>query len=280
MNPSASTDYSVLDHPDICARIFHPRTEPPRQDASNAVMNHMIPVDGDLHVGAKFHLGEKSSVNVLLFHGNGEIAADYGDVGAHLNRLGINFMVVDYRGYGRSDGEPTVTGMMNDCHAIFNHVHKWLGDNGYTGPLAVMGRSLGSASALELAFAYPSRIDALIIESGFAFTEPLLRLLGVDIQSIDFHESASFGNLFKAGTYHGPTLFIHAEYDHLIPATEGQALYDVSPSTEKEILIISDADHNDILVRGWNDYFGAIHRLANALSDRVQPFGVDGSSRR
>ena len=89
----------------------------------------------------------------------------------------------------------------------------------------------------------------------------------VDIQSIDFHESTSFGNLFKAGTYHGPTLFIHAEYDHLIPATEGQALYDVSPSTEKEILIISDADHNDILLRGWNDYFGAIQRLAG-VSER------------
>jgi len=114
--------------------------------------------------------------------------------------MGINFMPVDYRGYGRSGGRPTVAAMMQDCHTIFEFARYWLLDNRYQGPLIVMGRSLGSASALELAWKYPQQIDALIIESGFANVKPLLQLLGVNVAAIGFEESAGFGHLDKIKT--------------------------------------------------------------------------------
>lgn len=82
---------------------------------------------------------------------------------------GVNFLVADYRGYGLSGGVPTVSAMLGDSHHILDYARIRLEANGYGGPLVVMGRSLGSAPALELA-AHRDGIDGLIIESGFALT--------------------------------------------------------------------------------------------------------------
>jgi len=75
--------------------------------------------------------------------------------------------------------------MMRDSHLVLDFVKKWLLDKGYKGPLILMGRSLGSASVLELASHYKDRIDGLIVESGFAFSDPLLQLLGVNLKAIN-----------------------------------------------------------------------------------------------
>ena len=71
-----------------------------------------------------------------------------------------------------------------------------------------MGRSLGSASALELAWAHKTDIDALVIESGFALAAPLLRLLGVDTEAIGFSEEKGFRNIDKIRA------FDKADLDH------------------------------------------------------------------
>jgi pimeloyl-ACP methyl ester carboxylesterase len=217
MKLSKQTDYSILDRSEICTRIFYPRPEVGSSSKGKSESDILIPVAGQAQIGAKFHVGNKAGSLILFFHGNGEIAADYNDVAFYYRTMGINFVVVDYRGYGRSTGRPTVSSMMGDCHGIFEFVNRWRHSHGYHGSLIVMGRSLGSASALELASVYPSQVDGLIIESGFAFTEPLLQLLGIHTRAIGFEESTSFGNLFKAASYQGPALFIHAEYDDLIP---------------------------------------------------------------
>jgi fermentation-respiration switch protein FrsA (DUF1100 family) len=190
-------------------------------------------------------------VNILFFHGNGEIVADYDDLGPLYNKRGINFLAADYRGYGRSNGQPTVGAMMADSHIILQYAKQWLQTNAYGGPLVVMGRSLGSAPALELAAAHGDTIAGLIIESGFALATPLLRLLGVDVARIGFNEDKGFGNLDKIRRYKGPTLIIHAQHDHIIPFSDGQALHDASGSAKKRLLRIDHADHNDIFYRAW-----------------------------
>lgn len=266
MTISTVKDYSALDHPDVCAKIFHPRPEPGYGSTPYPDGDHLVPVEGNIHVGLKFHVGHADNANILFFHGNGEIAADYDDVGPHFDKIGANLIIADYRGYGRSGGQPSVTAMMNDCHVIFCYVEQWLKNNDLRGPLIVMGRSLGSASAYELAACHASRMGGLIIESGFAFAGPLLRLLGIDVDAIGFDEDTSFANLFKAATYQGPTLFIHAEFDQIIPYSDGKALHDVSPSERKRILMIPGADHNNILMQGWDDYFGAIEQFLSELA--------------
>ncbi len=257
-------DYSALDGPEIAYRIFHPRHET-RSCTNTLAKEIFIPVGEDIAIGARFHLADKEAPNILFFHGNGEIVSDYDDLGPVYNRIGINFLPVDYRGYGLSGGDPTVGSMMRDCHTIFDFTRKWLNDNGYAGPFIIMGRSLGSASALELASRHEDKINGLIIESGFAFTEPLLLLLGVDLRNLKLIESEGFRNLDKIKQFRKPVLIIHAEFDHIIPYSDALQFYRESPSADKTLLKIAGANHNDIFSRGLMEYMSAIKSFAGRL---------------
>jgi hypothetical protein len=233
--------------------------------AATEARDVLVPVGEDVVIGGRFHMVQPTAANILFFHGNGEIAADYDDIAALYNQLGLNFLPVDYRGYGRSTGTPTVTAMMRDAHLIYAFVRTWLKANGFPGPLFVMGRSLGSASALEIAANYGEEIDGLIIESGFAYAVPLLKLLGVRVWAMELKEEDGFGNLEKIAVYEGPTLIIHAEYDHIIPFSDGEALWEASPAADKTLLKIPGANHNDIFLRGIKEYFDSIKSLAERV---------------
>ena len=98
-------DYSALDGPEISLRIFHPRPE--WSSSANTSTNDIsIPVGDQIVIGARFYIANKEAPNIIFFHGNGEIVADYEDIGPIFNRMGINFLPVDYRGYGRSGENP------------------------------------------------------------------------------------------------------------------------------------------------------------------------------
>ena len=265
MTEQRAPDYGIIDQPEILSVLFHPRPEYGHTPTGPSAHEVMIPVEESVAVGACFHAANSSAPNILFFHGNGEIVSDYADLGPLYNKMGINFLAVDYRGYGRSEGKPTVTAMMQDGHVILNWTRDWLEKNGFNGPLAVMGRSLGSASALELASHQVSQIDGLIIESGFAFAAPLLQLLGISPAAVGFKEETGFGNIDKIKTIDKPTLIIHAEFDHIIPFSDGKALYDASPSKNKTLLMIPGANHNDIFARGLSEYLEAVKMLTQKL---------------
>ena len=255
-------DYAHMDRPEILLFLFHPRGEYRGAEKPPNAVDVLIPVEENMVVGARFHGAERSAPNLLFFHGNGEIVADYDEMGPLYNRMGINFLAVDYRGYGRSTGSPTITAMMRDCHLIFEFTSKWLEDTGCTGPLIAMGRSLGSASALELASHHKDRMSGLIIESGFAYAGPLLRRLGINPDAMGFKEEKGFRNLEKIKTWDKPALIIHAEQDHIIPFSDGEALYRACPAPDKTLLKVRGANHNDILIRGFDDYMNAVKDLA------------------
>ena len=258
-------DYSVLDRPEILMFLFHPRQEWGSPGTTSSPEDILIQVEKDVVVGARFHAAGKDAPTILFFHGNGEIVADYNDIGPLYLRMGINFLPVDYRGYGRSSGKPTITAMMRDSHVIFDYAQNWLKEKDYTGPFILMGRSLGSASALELSVHYGDKIDGLIIESGFAYAGPLLRLLGIDMEALGIKEEEGFRNIDKIRKFYKPTLVIHAEYDHIISLTEGQALYDACTARDKRLLIIPGANHNDIFLRGIKEYMEAVEDLTGRL---------------
>jgi uncharacterized protein len=263
MIDTSKIDYSLLDRPEILMFLFHPRPEwgsPPSRDG---VVEVLIPVEEGVVVGGRYYIAGKRAPNILFFHGNGEIVADYEDLAPLYAKRGLNFLPVDYRGYGRSTGSPTITSMMRDCHVIFDYTRDWLSRNGCTGPLIVMGRSLGSASVLELISCYEREIDGLIVESGFAHAGPLLELLGIDIQALGVTEEEGFRNVDKIRTFPKPTLIIHAEFDHIIPFSDGQALYEACPAEEKKLLKIPKANHNDIFARGIGPYMDAVKELTD-----------------
>ena len=265
MVENRTPEYGILDRPEILSVLFHPRPDYDRTPSRPQSREMMIPVAENVAVGACFHSADTDKPNILFFHGNGEIVADYAELGPLYIERGLNFLVVDYRGYGRSDGRPSVTAMMKDCHQILNWTREWLRGHDYTGPLAVMGRSLGSASALELASRYPETVNGLIIESGFAFAAPLLQLLGISPAAVGFREDQGFGHLDKIGHIGQPTLIIHAEFDHIIPFSDGKALYDASSATTKSFLKIPGANHNDIFARGLSEYLEAVTAFMQKL---------------
>jgi hypothetical protein len=265
MAPADKPDYALLDRPEVLNAIFHPRAEWGEPSSANEALAPGIPVAPDTHIGARFHIADEAAATILFFHGNGEIAADYDELGPLYNQMGVNFLVADYRGYGRSSGQPTVSAMLSDSHLILAYVRQWLTNHRQTGPLIVMGRSLGSASALELAAAHPGQVDGLIVESGFAYAEPLLKLLGVSLERLGFREDQGFGNLNKIGLYAGPTLIIHAQYDHIIPFSDGQALYHASDAAHKRLLRIDGANHNDIFAHGLTLYLQAVRDLVEHI---------------
>jgi len=258
-------NYSALDRPEILMYLFHPRPEWGGSSTGSTAKDVLIPVEQEVVIGGKFHMAQESSPSILFFHGNGEIVADYDEMGPMYNEMGINFLPVDYRGYGRSTGEPTITAMMRDCHVIFDYVRAWLKKKGFTGPFILMGRSLGSASVLELAAHYNTQADGLIVESGFAHAGPLLQLLGINLESLGFKEEKSFRNIDKIRAFGNPPLVIHAEYDHIIPFSDGQALYDASPAPDKTLLKIPGANHNDIFTRGLSEYTAAVKALIGKI---------------
>jgi hypothetical protein len=278
MSDISKIDYSVLDHPGVLMFLFHPRPELSVSSRRSAeadgdlprATDVMIPVEKDVAIGARFHMKEKIGANILFFHGNGEIVADYDELGPVYNQMGINFLAVDYRGYGRSSGKPTVTAMMQDCHVIFAFVRKWLAQNKFPGPVVLMGRSLGSASVLELAGAYQNLVGGLIVESGFALAGPLLKLLGISLAALGFKENEGFRNIDKISHFDKPTLIIHAQFDHIIPISDGQALYDACPSADKTFVKIPGANHNDIFLRGLPDYLAAVQNLIDRVLAKKQ----------
>jgi hypothetical protein len=268
---TVTADFSALDRPEVLMHLFHPRRDfgAPLSTSSEGeiqlprVQDIRVPVDPGIEVGVRLHLCGREETHILFFHGNGEIAADYDEIGPYYNRVGINFLAADYRGYGHSNGQPAVAAMMQDSHAILQFIAAWLAQNGFTGPMILMGRSLGSASAIELAAAHAEQISGLIIESGFAHAAPLLQLLGVDPAAIGFREDSAFRHLSKIAQFRKPLLVIHAEFDHIIPFSDGQALFDACPSAQKTLLKIPGANHNDILTHGFGEYLIAVRRFAS-----------------
>lgn len=265
MNDISKIDYSAFDRPEILLSLFHPRPEPrsflPPADSEDLV----IQVEKDVSLGARFYFAGSEFPTILFFHGNGEIVADYDDIAPLYKEMKINFIPVDYRGYGRSKGSPTITTMIRDSHVIFKYMKDLLKNKGCSETLVIMGRSLGSACALEICSNYKDDFAALIIESGFAYARPLLMLLGVDMNAMGITEQEGFRNIDKIRTFDKPTLIIHAEKDDIISFREGEALYNECPARNKRLVIIPEANHNDILLRGVREYTRAIKELINNI---------------
>ena len=153
---------------------------------------------------ARLYPASAEAPAILYFHGNGEIAADYDFVAPAYTALGLTLLVIDYRGYGASDGTPTATNLLLDAVAVFEAASDVFEDNLLSpAQLYLMGRSLGSAAAIEVALQAGERMAGLIIESGFADTLALLTRLGVRVPEVD-EGQAGFSNYGQDGTYHNP----------------------------------------------------------------------------
>jgi pimeloyl-ACP methyl ester carboxylesterase len=251
-------DYSEIDRPSILTYVFYPRdtfSTCPRWG-----FDHFVPVAEDISVHCRFYKENDNWPWVLYFHGNGEVVSDYDEIAIFYLKYGINLIVADYRGYGKSTGDPTFTDISCDAHIVYDSVTKALVEHGFQSGLWVMGRSLGSIPALEIAHRQKDTIQGLIIESGFPSITRLLSHLDVPATGIDL-DAIDRQCLTMVREITTPTLIIHGEYDTLVPLEEAETLHEQIGSNEKELLIIPGANHNDIMFVGLKQYFEAIKRF-------------------
>lgn len=251
---------SILDDPHILAYLFHPR----RNDLTNlpaGVSSVAVIVEQDVQVGGRLYAAQRESPLILYFHGNGEIAGDYDDLAPLYTQMGISLLVMDYRGYGTSNGTPTASNLGGDALVIFRALDGICASHGLT-PVRryLMGRSLGSAAAIEIASKVGNEIAGLIIESGFANTFPLLERLGLHVEGAD-EERDGAGNLTKIRQVSAPTLIIHGEVDTLIPVSDAEALYANSAAPDKKLVRIPGGAHNNVMIVNIRKYFGAIQQF-------------------
>lgn len=248
-------DYSFIDGSPIVRMIFYPR-----RDYSNTPPNAFdlnIPVDEGVTIACRGYVENSGCPWILYFHGNGEVVSDYDGIAPMYNRKGINLLVADYRGYGSSTGTPGLNHMIGDAHKIYGAVRAGLADRGFKEDLWVMGRSLGSLSAMELAWRHNEEIRGLIIESGFISVVKLMRRLsGGDLPAE--LEAVEEENIRKAGEITAPALVIHGEEDSLVPLERGEEIYQVLGSPRKELYTIPRAGHNDIMFVDARGYMEAI----------------------
>lgn len=256
---------TILDHPTLLASIFHPFPCAPTPLPKGAVAV-MIETEPEIKLGCRAYIHSPSSPNILFFHGNGETVADYDDIGPLYNHAGMNLLVTDFRGYGWSDGSPTVTSMLNDAEVLFIRFQDWLKSRGHSGPLFLMGRSLGSVPAIDLASRHEGEFKGLILESGIADTLPLAKSLGLKINFDKFTEEDGFQNLQKIETVKTATFIFHGALDEIIAADEAEKLQSFSGARTKEFMVIPGASHNTMILTGGRLYFETIKNFIDKVS--------------
>jgi alpha-beta hydrolase superfamily lysophospholipase len=265
--PEGESKVNLLDHPQILRVLFHPRGEGGRSLRASGARLVGVEVEPGVSVGGRLYPAPPMAPAILYYHGNGEIAGDYDHIASLYTRMGITLLVIDYRGYGRSDGTPTGHNLLADAVVVFDAVTTVFEENGLAPThLFVMGRSLGSAAAIEVALYAGERLAGLIVESGFSDTFALLARLGVQVQGADEGRDG-FGNATKLARVTLPTLVIHGQADVLIPASDGQELYDRCAAPDKRLVLIPDAGHNDLMMVGMSQYFEAIRVFVHGESN-------------
>ncbi len=250
-------DLSFLDVPEVLRLIFYPR----RNFAAGSGFTCFVDAGEGVRLGCKFYACGEGRPAILYFHGNGETAGDYDEFSWFFTDRGVNLFVAEYRGYGLSGGSPTITSLLRDAHPVFRKF-KDLALEAELNGLFIMGRSLGSIPAVELAYHYQNEINGLIVESGVANTFTLfLDLFGIDVGGEARRKLEAASNKAKIRNVRVPTLIIHAKNDTLIPVSEAVELYESSGAKDKELLIIPEADHNDLWFAAGEKYYDKIREF-------------------
>jgi pimeloyl-ACP methyl ester carboxylesterase len=256
-------DYSLLDLPEISQAMFYPQQvwSPTPPEASD----HLIPVDSGVSISGRFYPRDRELPSILFFHGNGEVACQYDSLAPYYINAWANLFIADFRGYGRSGGEPSFSRMISDAGVIFRYFQGFLASEQFTGSLFVKGRSLGCHSAVELAARHRGEINGLITESGSSAIERTIQRWGLDTESAAIQQLVRL-HREKIGSISLPMLVIHGEMDELIPIEAAVTLCEAVSSEDITFQVIPGAGHNDLLWLGTEQYFAAVQKFISGHS--------------
>ena len=205
--------------------------------------------NGRLH-GWFFQAGGETKLCLLLFHGNaGNISDRLPKAEAWVTR-GISIFLIDYRGYGKSEGKiEKGNDLFQDAEAAL----RWLKEEkNYSAERIILyGESIGSVPTLELAIREPFK--AVILEAPFtSLKEVAKRHYGLvpDFMIQDF----MLDNESKMARLKSPLFILHGTEDEVVPFEMGQRLFEKAPEP-KDFLEVKNAHHNDISIVGGADFY-------------------------
>ncbi len=194
---------------------------------------------------------------LLFCHGNGGNISHRLEKISMFNFLGLNVLIFDYRGYGKSKGRPSETGLYLDAEAMYQYL---LNEKGLVPQeIIAYGESLGSAVAVDLASKY--ELGGLIIEEGFTSVKDMGETLLPFIPSSVF--KSEFNSLNKIKDIRSPKLFFHSADDEIVPFTLGRMLYDASPEPKEFVQL--QGGHNDAFLISQELFMGKIDSFAGRL---------------
>ena len=189
---------------------------------------------------------------ILYFGGNGFTIERHGAFIAGLFApLGVDVMIVDHRGYGRSGGVPTEAKLEADGIVAFDYLTRTLGVD--PARVVVHGQSLGSFIAGRVAAERPT--GGVVLESSATTTEEWVaaNLRGARRMIVRAEIDPTLrgrGNLANMARIEEPLLILVGAADRTTPPSLSEALYAASPllAGRKTLAIVPGADHNDVLL--------------------------------
>jgi len=198
-----------------------------------------------------------AEVTLLFLHGNA------GNMSGRLQKIKIfndircNIMIIDYRGFGKSEGKPTEKGMYADARAAYDYL---LTRQDIDTKLIVgYGASLGGSALVDLAT--HRELAGLVIDSSFSNAVDMAKRIYPFIPS--FMISIKLDSESKIKDMKIPKLFIHSKDDHTVPITLGKKLFDAAREPKQFVTI--SGDHNDAYLHDADKFVGSIERFVNQL---------------
>lgn len=176
-------------------------------------------------------------MTLLWFHGNaGNITGRY-DVIKNLMKLPVAVFIIDYRGYGRSEGSPSEQGLYTDARTAWDYLTGTRKVNARN--IVIFGDSLGGAIAIDLA----AKVAAagLIVQSSFTSISDMAAHMMPAFPR--FILRTKMDSINKIGSVRCPKLFIHSPNDEMVPYSLGRRLFDAA-SEPKQFYEVKGASHN------------------------------------
>jgi fermentation-respiration switch protein FrsA (DUF1100 family) len=216
--------------------VFFPDRDVP--DPPPGVVAHVFTTTDGVRIHAWWAEPPDARATLVWSHGNGGNIAGRGGVLRALAARGVSVLAYDYRGYGRSEGQPTEEGVYLDALAAYDHLRV----RGIPASrLVAFGESLGGAVSVRLAAERPC--------AGLVLVSPFTRLR--DVARVHYGPLAMLaGDRFDAlgliPTIRGPLLVAHGDRDEIVPFELGVRLFEAA-AEPKRFLRVEGAHHNDVL---------------------------------
>ena len=192
----------------------------------------------------------------LFLHGNAGNVTHRVQAILAIREAGSAVLVPDYRGFGKSEGSPSESGVTLDAEAAL----AWLNRRGYPSERVVLhGESLGTAVAVELATR--TRCAGLVLEAPFtsasAVAGAVVPLFGRTLIS-------GFDSLSRIRRVHAPLIVIHGKRDEIIPFEMGGQLF-AAANEPKHFYAVENAGHNDIAESAGPAYAARLREFYGSL---------------